>query len=47
MKLPRRVTICAVGTQDGFLPGQIVEADTCTRRYPLPDEVRERIPARA
>jgi hypothetical protein len=47
MKLPGRVTICAVGTRDGFLPGQIVEAGTCTRRYPLPDGVRERIPARA
>jgi len=29
------------------LPGQIVKAGRWTRRYPLPDGVRERIPARA
>ena len=29
------------------LPGQIVKAGKWTRRYPLPDGVRERIPARA
>ena len=29
------------------LPGQIVKAGTWTRRYPLPDGVKERIPARA
>ena len=92
MKLPRRATICEVGTRDGFqiepdfiptelkiqvvnrlsatgmprdldglietskrvpeivgrvLPGQIAKAGKWTRRYPLPDGVRERIPARA
>jgi hydroxymethylglutaryl-CoA lyase len=29
------------------LPGQIVKAGKWTRRYPLPDGIRERIPARA
>jgi len=29
------------------LPGQIVKAGTWTRRYPLPDGVRERVPARS
>jgi hydroxymethylglutaryl-CoA lyase len=29
------------------LPGQIVKAGKWTRRYPLPDGVRERVPARA
>ena len=29
------------------LPGQIIKAGKWTRRYPLPDGVRERIPARA
>ena len=92
MKLPKHVTICEVGTRDGFpiepewIPteqkievvdrlsatsmrrievtsfvspkavpalrdaeavGQIVKASKWTRRYPLPDGVRERIPARA
>jgi hydroxymethylglutaryl-CoA lyase len=29
------------------LPGQLVKAGKWDRRYPLPDGVRERIPARA
>jgi hydroxymethylglutaryl-CoA lyase len=29
------------------LPGQIVKAGPWTRRYPLPDGVKERIPARS
>jgi hydroxymethylglutaryl-CoA lyase len=29
------------------LPGQIVKAGQWDRRYPLPDGVRERIPARS
>ncbi len=37
MKRPKRVTICEAGTRAG----------KWTRRYPLPDGVRERIPARA
>ena len=42
MKLPKSVTICEVGTRDGFQ----IEPEWI-RRYPLPDGVRERIPARA
>jgi hypothetical protein len=30
-----------------ILPGQIVTAGKWTRRYPLPDGVRERLPARS
>lgn len=55
MKLPEGVTICEVGTRDGFqiepdfivgraLPGQIVKAGTATRRYPVSDGVAARIP---
>jgi hypothetical protein len=54
MKRPKRVTVCEVGTRDGFveeivgraLPGQIAKAGKWSRRYPLPDGVQSRLAAR-